>query len=580
VSIGCAGTRADAELPEATIGASQEAEIGFRPLMRAWSLGTDKQRQDLGPSLEGFIAKHPDDPLVRLALVLRAFNALDAGELDRARDLAQGEHRSASLSPLFGPAGTPRDLANLVIGAVERREGRHREASRRLEPLVNKLLDSFATARLNEELVLAALGAKRWAAAIRFMDVWQSQAAPGQERDVEDRVKELLAQVPKGELLADLRRRSTASESGIDMAKLVAQQLAMYAVWDRDSTLARLLVDEYGPLLGRYGEAAARLAVDTTRGRVLPNTVGVLLALDRAGLRRRSTDVVAGMSLGMGLPGSTARLVTRDAGPDPDQVRRALAELAGEGAAVVIAGLDARHSAEAAGYARDNSLPIVLVTPDPAATWQTSPFVFELGQDPATTTGLLVTTLRGVGHDRIAAIGEPGSAEPLADLAGSFDCQPLPSATALGGLGGLVVRDGAHCGDDLWSIARSARVSLAIGLGPADLGELPATVSVLATGIFPVRRNDARLSGWFATRPAPPSWWAALGHDAAVLALEAVRDLQTTDTNVEEVRARRLEATSALTIARGALWSTEAKGFEGQQRMAREIRVLRGRDGR
>src|SRR5690606_16259870 len=160
------------------------------------------------------------------------------------------------------------------------------------------------------------------------------------------------------------------------------------------------------PLLGRYGEAAARLAVDTTRGRVSPNTVGVLLALGKPALRRRSTDVVAGMTLGLELPGSAARLVTRDAGSDPEQVRRALAELAREGAAVVVAGVDAEHSLEAAGYARDNALPVILLTPDPEGLGKTSPFVFELGQDPSSTSGALVASLRTSGHDRIGAIGE------------------------------------------------------------------------------------------------------------------------------------------------------------------------------
>src|SRR5690606_34889536 len=152
---------------------------------------------------------------------------------------------------------------------------------------------------------------------------------------------------------------------------------------------------------------------------------------------------------------------------------------------------------EAAGYARDNALPVILLTPDPEGLGKTSPFVFELGQDPSSTSGALVASLRTSGHDRIGAIGEATSTAPLNDVAASFACLPLPSPAAFGTVTAVVVLDGAYCDDELWGVARAARVSLAIGLGAADLGEVPGTTPTLAAGIFPVRRSEPRLRAWF-----------------------------------------------------------------------------------
>lgn len=569
--LACSGGAASGPVPVASIGASQRAELAFRPLMRRWVLGSDNDRQRLDDELAAFVLEFPDDPLLRLAQVLRAFNAVDRGDLDRAETLAKGEGSKANRSPMLGPPGTAQDLATLVVGSVERRRGRYPQALERLAPLHHRLIDPFATARLNEELVLTALGAQRYDDAIRFMEGWRSEAAPDQETEIVDEIKKLIADVPKERLRADLERRSKLGiiESGIEMARLVAQQLAVYAVWDRDSELARLLVNDYGALLEGYGEAVARLAVDVTRGRVTARTVGVVLSLRTPAHGRRSADAVAGMAFGMGLPGSGSRLVTREADATGESVRRALAELAGEGAAVMVAGIDPLHSAEAAAYARDNSIPIIVITAAPAKFG--SPFLFELGEPFASTTGRLLAAVEG----KPALMGDAAALEPDAERV-SFRClePPTPAAIRGGGVDALVLRDGAYCDNQLWGIAGNARVSVWLGLGVAPPGRGKARQG-LAAGIFPVdeRAPDPRLASWLRDHTGPPSWWTALGHDAAVLANQAVADLTESGTDVEEVRARRLEATSGLGAARAELWTTDAKGFGGEQRIEREVKV-------
>ncbi|MBW2454064.1 MAG: hypothetical protein JRI68_06125 [Deltaproteobacteria bacterium] len=574
---GCSSSGARGEAPVAALG-TLDSEPEFRPLMRRWVLGSADQRQALDDDLAGFARRHPKGQLARMALVLRAWNALERDELDEAPSLAQ--------EGLLGPPGVSHDLATLVVGAAERRQGKHLEALRRLRPLLHKLLDAYATALLNEELVEAAIGARRWDDAVRFMGVWQREAEPGSRRAVAARIEALLGDVPAKELYAALHQKAAKQEveSGMEMARLVAQQLAVKVVAARDATFARLLLEEHGALLGRYGEAVARLAADTTRGRVKARTVGVLLALETAALRRRSADVVAGMTFGLGLPGSQARLVTRPGGKTDAEARLALAELAAEGAAVIVAGIGPARSGAVVRYARDNSLPVVLLTPDAAGTHQAEPVVFLAGVDPADTVGVLSASLRKGGAKVVAGLGsalrEGQGEDGRLGIGLEHPCSPLPNAAELRAeqVGALVVYDGAFCNREVWELAEALRVPVGIGLGAPALGKVPGSVRRLAVGVFPVdpERLDPRLSGWIGSRRGVPSWWAALGRDAAVLAWSAVQDLEEAATEDLEVRARRVEATSALATARAPLWTSASRGFGSDRRIPRSVELLRG----
>lgn len=575
----CSGAD-DALLPEATLGKMPGAEATFRPLMRRWALGTAEQRAALGPQLEAFVAKYPRDPLVRLAKVLLALDAVVVGELGRAVALVEGGGEGDATSPLFGPPGVTRDLGTLVLGAVERRQGRYDEALQHLSPLLNKMLDSFATVMLDEELVLAALGARRYADAIVYMEAWRQEAQPGTEREIEGRLKELLAAIPAPELMRALDERAAARRlrSNLDMAQLIAQQLAVIVVGARDTRLARELLTKYGALLGDYGEAVARLAVVVTRGRVLAKTVGLLLALGTPGMRRRSADVASGMAFGLGLPGSGARLVVREAGVEEAEVRSALTELASEGAAVIVGGVDPEQSASVAVFARDNALPVLLMTPDESGVAETSTFSFVIGVDPAETTGQLVSAMGG---GKLAGVGPSlGEGRALAlGLALERPCIPSPrDELETLGVTGIVVYDGAACGAALADLmAMTGEVG--IGVGVPDVGQRPRAAWWLEVGVFPVDPGapDGRLQSWLDAGRAPPSWWSALARDAAVLAWAAVRELEETTTDQSEVRARRLEATSALAAAQSELWTTDARGFVGAQRVVRRITLRGGR---
>jgi hypothetical protein len=84
------------------------------------------------------------------------------------------------------------------------------------------------------------------------------------------------------------------------------------------------------------------------------------------------------------------------------------------------------------------------------------------------------------------------------------------------------------------------------------------------------------VTDWIGRFGSPPSWFAALGHDAALLAGRAVEQLSDLETeDPAEVTRRRRQATELLARASGELWSTEATGFGGARTLPRKIAAKR-----
>ncbi|MBM4359773.1 MAG: hypothetical protein FJ096_16845 [Deltaproteobacteria bacterium] len=579
VLVASCGTRQD-ELPPpvATLGNSAAAERDVRPLIRRWMLATPATREALDAELASLATLHEGDPLARAVAVLMAWNALERGERERAVSLAQ--------PVLDGPSGSVSDLARLVVGASERRSGRPKDALARLMPLLHKMIDPPATSLLDEELLRAAVAAADWRAAIHLMDVWLFESVPADRGRVLTTIKSLFVQVPAARLVDDLRARTRRGLDGsVDerrIAESIAQHLASVAVSAQDVRLARFLLAEAGPLLGATGEDVARLSGDRTRGRVAARTVGVLLALGSPVLARRSADVVTGMAFGMRIGDSDAQLVSRDDGGDPGRVPRALAELAAEGAAVIVAGLDPRHGPSVAAFAREEGLPVVLLTPTAAAS---SPDLFTLGEPNAGAVALLAEGLRDAGAKVVAALGapraDPTSAEETSPGVGvELPCTPLPTAEALRTerVDAFVALDGAYCGNDALSLVRAMSAPFGVGLGAMVGVRLPDGASVAVAGIFPIPLDrdavDPRLVGWFESGRPSPNWWMALGRDAAVLATEAVRGLSDASSE-EDVRARRAEARAALVAADEPLWTSSATRFDEARRMPRAVTIAK-----
>src|SRR5690606_16803743 len=96
--------------------------------------------------------------------------------------------------------------------------------------------------------------------------------------------------------------------------------------------------------------------------------------------------------------------------------------------------------------------------------------------------------------------------------------------------------------------------SLVATAGPFPLTAAPDGAQAAPPGALDPAspRGDApdagsTLAAWLAGHPSPPSFWAALGHDAGVLARAGVRRLPKTGTeDPAEVKARRFAAASAV----------------------------------
>lgn len=583
LSVACVTKKDDIPPPAATLGLTQAAERDIRPLVRRWMLSPRDARLALEPRLAELAKLHRDDPLSGMVTSLMAWNAVERGEFARALELAA--------QPLEGPSGPVKDLATLVVGAAERRTGHPKEALARLLPLLHKMLDPAATSFLNEELLRAAVAASDWPAAIHLMNVWVVESAPADRQQVLAAIGALFERVPPARLLSELRSRV---EGGGDqspderrIAESIAQHLARAAVARRDTSLARFLLRRAGHLLGVAGEDVARLAGDRTRAQVLPRTVGVLLALGSPALERRSADVLTGMAFAIGRGDLDARVVSRDDGGDPELVPRALAELAAEGAAVIVAGLDARHGPGASAFAREHGLPVLMLSDVPEAS--TSPHVFVLAEPRSGAIEKLAEVLHADDAKVVASIGQPVAQSTNGDEAGAgvgveLPCNPLPSADELKAerVDAFVALDGAYCSLDDISNIRGLRAPLGVGLGALVGMRLPDGAYVASSGIFPIPldRESAppSLLGWFESGRPAPNWWAALGRDAAVLAAKAVSSLTDASTN-SEVRARREDARVSLLGAEETLWTSDSKRFDADRRLRRTVRIVRWRGG-
>ncbi|XYH97264.1 hypothetical protein ACMHYB_57495 [Sorangium sp. So ce1128] len=202
-----------------------------------------------------------------------------------------------------------------------------------------------------------------------------------------------------------------------------------------------------------------------------------------------------------------------------------------------------------------------------------------------------------------AAVAAPGAAAPPGTAGaapaeggvaltlpcdGAFD----PRALRPLGIRGLILAGDAPCAEQaLRAAPRSVTIALSF-----EAAISPPPGSLVATaGLFPFTAAPASaqrppgggapdasaqgapgaavaLAAWLATHPTPPSFWAALGRDAGVLAWAGVQRLPKTGTeDPAEVKARRLAAASALSSATAELWTTSATGFGGKRVLPRAI---------
>ena len=569
--------------PVASLATTTPAQLALRAILDDWARSSRTERVAMKPRIQAYAARFRAEPPALLAETLLAWVTLDEGYFAQAEALAVVVQVRAA-------AGTTTDVARTIQGAALRRRGKPEEALRVLTPLVSKLIDGWARALLNEEIVQSALAAKQWQVALHLMAVWLREASAAERDGVKGRIAQHLTAMPAPELLILLDRAraieiALLAEEEREMRKLVAQQLATFAREKRDVELAQHLLASSGPLLGDQGDAIARLATGVTKARVEARTVGLLLSLRSDESRRRGAELTDGIAFGLGLPGPwggatatgrdrAARLVSRDDHGAAERVDDALAALSADGAAILIAGVDGEEAAAAARFAEQNQIPVLLLRPPGRGDLPaTSRFTFLLGDDPAAVEDALAAALIARGAAPVAIVAEDPRRHGALPV-GVTALRPCSEATSPWkpvGAGGIVL--GALCARDAIAAAASTKIVFGAGL---ELGDtvLPTGTLIAEAGIFPI--DPAHLSPaavpWVKDHAGPPSWWAGLGHDAAVLARAGVQALPERGTeDPKEVAERRSLAAQALAAARADLWTTAARGFGGARVLPRSV---------
>jgi ABC-type sugar transport system substrate-binding protein len=592
VTSACGGSSAPSgETPVAALGSSREAQTEYQNILRRWSRASRTERVALEPDLAAFRRKFPEDDLGRVVDALIAWAALDADDLDRAEKLSRQVQARG--------AGTAKDIAQVVEGAALRRRRKPEEALAKLSPIVSKLIDDYARAFLNEEVVAAALEAKRFTRAVALMDVWLRESDAEERRSVRARIEQIMPGVPPEDLTKVLdarlaRAHDDEPEEDLDMRRILAQALARVARARKDATLAQHLMATSGPLLGEQGDAVAQLAAGSGKARVEAPTVGLLLSLRSDEARRRGVEVAGGVMHGLGLPGSAARIVSRDDGGSLEQVQEALSALTSDGAAILIAGSDEEEATEAASFAESRGIPVVLLRP-PKSPVQPSGFVFVVGFDRTQVRAALALGLVERGSTKVAVVSKGDGGASALDARATNGLQAVATHTCgspfdvaawkSAGVNGVVFDGDAECSRAVAAAVsplRQARLAFSYDALPAQ-APLPANALVLSAGYFPLVAGATSapwLKVWQTQRLTPPSFWAALGRDAGVLAWEGVEALPAQGTeDPKEIQIRRVAARDALAAATAELWTTEARGFAGARVLPRRLGVSELKQG-
>ena len=289
--------------------------------------------------------------------------------------------------------------------------------------------------------------------------------------------------------------------------------------------------------------------------------------------------------------------MTRDDAGSADRTEASLDELAGEGAALVIAALDGATASRALRWGESHGVSVVALVP-PGEGVAAGGFGFVLGEPQENVLDALVRAVPALTGERTAPIldegdlpffpPEGGRAGPLT-VTSPISCD-VPATVA--GEPRFPVADFFHDKVHAWLVvgpascagALTAELSAARAQGVVALSleaaSLPAHAAGLrvvsaSAGVIPKDaigdQDDPELRRFWA-RLGAIDWWSALGRDAATLARIALSDLPSdTVGEAHAVADRRARARDRLSSARVRLWSTEATGWSQTRAMKRTL---------
>lgn len=562
--VGCSSAPARRDPPVPTLASSAEAARAFGDLRKRWTSASREERKAMRADIEGLRSQFAGEQVARQADLYLAWIALEFGEFDEARRLAE---LAGSPHP-----GNVRMLGQLVEGASLSRSGESDEALRLLLPLVGQLIDLYARDLLHEEAVISAVTAQRWQDALWLLDVWLRDVPEDDQQAVLDIVRALVKGIPSEPLETTLRQRATLDTAarGGALDKVLVRQLAVTALELKDSALARRLLEHPGalPMLGDSAAALLDLAARFDVPQVAGRQVGVYVADGGPELAQRAAQITLGALDVLGSPGGGARVVVRQS-PTEDAAA-ALAALDTEGVSVLIGGTDPASAEKLARFSESEGLAALLLVPPSSATPHRWAFVF--GPDEQQPAAALAESLARQGAQQIAVIGASALLPASPRLLPSIPCVALPPAAQLTryplrewrsrGVDGLLLLGSARCAQDAIDEARAAGISLRIALGPVAAEALqplppgasrtrraPPPATFAALGCYPTSQPNAAISAG-----GLPGYFRKLSQDAArtaALALAGLPDDRTLDAS--EVKQRRERVRAALEDAAPSL---------------------------
>jgi hypothetical protein len=644
--VACAAQRTE-PVPVAELSSSPEAAAAFSAIRDAWNDPERASLADRRAAIERYLARYPRDgriPFARIALALVA--------------LAQGDDATAGTElelTLDTPPGSAHDLWTIATARRLRLHDSPGAALALLRPLVGKNVDPTVRSVFEDELLLSALAMRSASEdyeAISYMDAWLRSSGEDEKAHAVARVTELVEQLPKEVLVGALQAMRAQRASfgyGLDIERILAARLVHIATTSDDAELARILLDTEPNAIANAGDAGARLGELATSRRglnvVQGRTVGLLLPTESPALRDESADVLRGVMWALGMPrgvrararpladggaGATfatcaplepapdldepspeegLRLITRDDAGSVDRTEVSLDELVGDGAAIVIAGLDAETSARAVKWGDAHAVPVVVLVP-PEAKGDGPPgarsvdagtaggFSFVLGESRASVVASLARSAPAlvgtyvapvVDASEVTAFSPEGGpmfglafAPPIScDVPAARAGEPrFPLATwESERTRAWLVSGSAECARDLEGELAASRLrgTVALTLEAADRPERASVLHVVSAraGVVPEagaadpRRDEVQR---FAGALGRTGWWSALGRDAAALARASLAKLPLDTVNdLPVVSARRASAREDLRAARVRLWTTESAAWSADRTMPRTV---------
>jgi hypothetical protein len=597
--LGCGASKRTGLGPEVSLASSPEAQAQFRALREQWTNTPPDARVGLERAFTSFIQRFPDDREGRWIRIYLAWIALSRG------DLPLSERWLGLADP--GPYGAASDLAEVVRASIDLAAGRAPTAYAKLFALEGRLIDPDDRMLCLDRLVLASLAVRRYEDAVHQMLELAALAARRHRERLWRTLEPRLAEVPLPVLEATLPGLSVSAiespsvrpaerAAAVDwMRQQILEVLSRSAITHQDVELAQRLVAS-GPIAGGAGAGASVAGGGTsskgapdrsellwlaTQGSLTPSirgrTLGLALELGDPITRQRSLDVASGISVTLDLAQRAAeaeqpQLETRPV--DGGALGDTLARLAGDGAGLLVAGLDAHGAAVAAEFAATHAIPVLLLE-EPEGGGELPPFTYLVGADEGAASQLLRKALEPR-TDALLSVG--ASTAPCSDHASELPPE-LSQAQSEVRRPGLLVLGGAECSSLLGALDRRWTIGLglsALGLPLDDLR--PHEVWTLAAGRLPRLEpgQDPEASRWFSKKGHAPGWYEALGHDIARIAEAAlppaapasVRDPASVADTHRQIVAR-LDTSS-----QRELWTSTEGKFE-QRRLVRQLRALR-----